>query len=578
MPTNKSDNHFTRDPRTIPSRERSMSIDRTKRGLHQDSEDDESFPPAKCQAQDKTPEPKPSTSKQAKDEDGFRFQGRGYNRARRDRYEEKKTQQATAPEQPKETPTSRHQSGDVPRIIIPATEGFQSPIDVAEALEAALNMREKLPMKFLHSGQVLLFPPTMEVHDDIINLKELKGKPIHLQSSTSNITKGVVLKYHLLMPLSLLQRHPQIISADRLTHREGEPTRQVLITVRGPLPGYVDLGNWGTFYTRPYGKEPLRCFNCQRFGHHKANCTLPTKCGICAGSHETEKCIKMHKEGGTTTAKCPNCHRPHHAWNKSCTARRELVDVQKASQHQWMTRHRPSLATTNGPALAATSTWGSQPAQPHQTPNTTANADFPALGTLGTAAQQPRTGSRPRQRINASRPPTRQTEHITLSKQDLQAMFQTFATALVSMLGKQIPSEAITTLSEQVVAEVCKKRSAPQQPPSNRSSSPRPRSQSPALMPAPQTNKGITPASANIAREKAALGITQNRRSVPQQTNPATSPTQTMDMTLTLTPTTTLTQTTQETQTEKKTCKKHKDRRSKSCSGTAARYQTNTTS
>ncbi|KAK8387589.1 hypothetical protein O3P69_018252 [Scylla paramamosain] len=110
------------------------------------------------------------------------------------------------------------------------------------------------------------------------------------------------------------------------------------------------------------------------------------------------------------------------------------------------------------------------------------------------------TGSRPRQRINASRPPTQQ--NTSLSKQDLQAMFQMFATA--SPAGKTTLSEDITTLSEQVVAKVCKKQSAPQQPPTSHSSSPRPRSQSPALMPAPQNNKGITPASVNIKERKGA--------------------------------------------------------------------------
>ncbi|MPC37897.1 hypothetical protein E2C01_031392 [Portunus trituberculatus] len=158
----------------------------------------------------------------------------------------KKQKNEAATDQPKEAPTSRHQPSDVLRIIIPATEGFQSPVDAAEALESALNMKEKLPMKFLHSGQVVLSPPTMIIHDSIISLKELHGKPIHLQPTVSNISKGVLMKYPLLMPLSLLQRYSQVISTERLTLRDGEPTRQVLISVRGPpawLPRPLELGH-----------------------------------------------------------------------------------------------------------------------------------------------------------------------------------------------------------------------------------------------------------------------------------------------------------------------------------------------
>ena len=600
----------SRDPR-----ERPMSIDRTKRCLHQDSEDEDARPPTKLHASEPTTsDPMPSTSSHPDQDDGFRYQGREYARARKDRYEQSKNSTA----QPKEAPTSQPQPSTVPKILIPATEGFQSPVDVAEALEEELNLNGKLPMKFLYSGQVLISPPTMELHDTILNLEVLKGKAIQLQAISHSTTKGVLLRYPLLMPLSPIQKNPAVISAERLTTRDGENTRQVLITVRGPLPGSLDLGSWGTFYTRPYSREPLRCFNCQKFGHHKTNCTLPPKCGVCAGRHDTERCIKTHKDGGATTAKCPNCNQQHHAWNKKCSARREIVDTQRATQHQWMVRHRPTLANTpvwqGRSALAATSTWGnktSQPAAPNQSSqqHQPLTADqFPALGA---AASQPRTSSRPRQRISgvpapAHRPtpptrqhniaptpaqpstPTPQADHITLSKADLQDMFQTFATALVSMLGMKVPEAAINTLTETVVSKVST-QPASQKPlagPSQTSSQPRsaspppspvPHSPSPSSSPVPPPQPGMTPASANIEREKAALGLTRTTQKHQTDANQPqtmdTTPTQTMPPPLT--PTTSK-QTTQDTQSArdptKKKCKHHKKekKRSRSCSGIAA--------
>ncbi|KAK8394231.1 hypothetical protein O3P69_006429 [Scylla paramamosain] len=508
----------SRDPRTISPRQRTMSVDRTKRSLHQDSEEDDNAPPSKCHAH--------------KDDNEFRRQGCEYVRACK--YDELKAKRAASPHQPKETPTSQQQADAIPRIIIPATEGFESPVDVAEAIEATLRLKEKLPMKFLHSGQVLLSPPTMEIHDTIANLKELNGKPIHLQSASHDITKGVLLRYPLLMPLSLVQRHPQVVAAERFTTQDGEPTWQVLITVHTPLPGSLDLENWGVFYTRPYSKEPLRSFNCQRFGHHKRNCTLPAKCGIFARNHDTEWCIKIHKEGGASTVNCPNCRQPHHARNKSCTARKEIVDVQQASQHQWMIRHRPSLANHSGTrqqsALAATSTWGnrtSKPQQQQETQRASSRENFPALGE---AAQQPRMGSRPCQRINVTRPaPRTQTpkshDQLMLSKSDLTEMFQAFATTLISMLAKEVPAEAISTLTETGCQSLRKEMYI--------STAQRPQPPSPPVLPIAHETRRYSAAGRNYAclsqhREKLALGLAhhlQSRSSLP--TDKTTTPART---------------------------------------------------
>ncbi|XP_045105264.1 uncharacterized protein LOC123500673 [Portunus trituberculatus] len=106
-------------------------------------------------------------------------------------------------------------------------------------------------MKFLHSGQVLLSPRTQELHDMILQLRELKGKPILLRAASDNsTTKGVLLRYPLLMPISPILKNPLVLSAERLTTRDGEETRQVLITVRGPLPGTLELGNSPTKHYR----------------------------------------------------------------------------------------------------------------------------------------------------------------------------------------------------------------------------------------------------------------------------------------------------------------------------------------
>ncbi|XP_045105292.1 uncharacterized protein LOC123500718 [Portunus trituberculatus] len=291
--------------------------------------------------------------------------------------------------------------------------------------------------------------------------------------------------------------------------KNGELTRQVAITVDGPLPGFLKLGSWGTFYMRPFSREPLRCFRCQRFGHHRASCTLPSRCGVCAGQHETEECINKHKAGEQTTAKCPNCQQSHHAWNKNCGTRQGLVTTQKEAHKTWMVKHRPSLANSpafqNGPALAATSTWGGkkmiQPEEEEEALMPPAT-EFPALGQ---AAAQPRSGSRPRQRVQMQQSKARQATPPPPQKQELKDMFQTFVTAIVTMIGKQVPQEELAKMADKVVNKLAIPPHTQTRPrPTHRPSNPTPT----------ENNKGATPACAQIEREKTALGITEGQETL----------------------------------------------------------------
>ena len=59
-----------------------------------------------------------------------------------------------------------------------------------------------------------------------------------------------------------------------------------------------------------YIPNPLRCHNCQKFGHHKEKCTRPTTCRTCK---ETENLIDCQQP-----PKCANCKQNHSADSKEC--------------------------------------------------------------------------------------------------------------------------------------------------------------------------------------------------------------------------------------------------------------------
>ena len=64
----------------------------------------------------------------------------------------------------------------------------------------------------------------------------------------------------------------------------------VLIECEGEnIPRKVFLG-FMSYPVRVCVPKPLRCFNCQRFGHTAKNCKEQRRCARCGGDHEYGKC------------------------------------------------------------------------------------------------------------------------------------------------------------------------------------------------------------------------------------------------------------------------------------------------
>ncbi|KAG0703351.1 hypothetical protein GWK47_024886 [Chionoecetes opilio] len=115
--------------------------------------------------------------------------------------------------------------------------------------------------KMEHYSSVTGLPPPKAR----LAMHEVQGKPVKLrQAPGAATTKGVVLSYPVAMSLKPLRRHPRIVVLERWRSRQGDLTRQVVITIEGVLVGAVDLGSRG-IYSRPVSKEPLRCHCCQQY-------------------------------------------------------------------------------------------------------------------------------------------------------------------------------------------------------------------------------------------------------------------------------------------------------------------------
>lgn len=196
---------------------------------------------------------------------------------------------------------------------------------------------------------MVVTPPSEDVLRALLETTAVDGKPVLLLYSSDATTKGVVTSYPVAMPLKAL-RHPEVISADRCQTRDGLATRQFVITLKGSLPGTHDLGSWGVAYTRPFSKEPLRCYRCQRYGHQLSRCSRPAVCGMCSGPHMTEACLAKYKAGEKVQALCPNCQQPHHAWSRRCPSRLTLLNQGVKRQEEWRAAHNPSRPAWTGPS------------------------------------------------------------------------------------------------------------------------------------------------------------------------------------------------------------------------------------
>ena len=152
--------------------------------------------------------------------------------------------------------------------------------------------------------------------------------------------KGILEGFPTALPLDPVREHPLVAAAERCTHNAGHgrrlPTRQVLVTLRGPIPASLDLGCWGVFACRAYVAEPVRCYRCQAYGHYQRQCKRKAElCGICSGDHASRDCIRRLREGGERPAPCcPNCGAGHHAWNRRCPARLRRIPGRRPQREE----------------------------------------------------------------------------------------------------------------------------------------------------------------------------------------------------------------------------------------------------
>lgn len=131
-----------------------------------------------------------------------------------------------------------------------------------------------------------------------------------------NSSKGVIrspdLRY--VEEQEIVDSIPSVTSAKRITITKGNkkvPTNTFILDFTQPTPPSTLTFGYTKLNVDPYVPNPLRCFQCQRYGHHKSNCRGQACCSNCGKKdHERENC--------SNDPYCINCKGLHPATDKNC--------------------------------------------------------------------------------------------------------------------------------------------------------------------------------------------------------------------------------------------------------------------
>lgn len=154
-------------------------------------------------------------------------------------------------------------------------------------------------------------------------------RPIRVYAhKTLNSCKGVI-RCPALRDVSELEIREELASqgvseVKRVFVKKGDlkiPTNTLFLTfVLSSLPEDIKVG-YLKVKVAPFIPSPLRCFQCQKFGHSSRNCKSSAKCAKCSE--------EAHEGDCTKPSKCINCEGKHPSFSKDCPQWKLEAQIQK---------------------------------------------------------------------------------------------------------------------------------------------------------------------------------------------------------------------------------------------------------
>jgi hypothetical protein len=193
-------------------------------------------------------------------------------------------------------------------------------------------------VKKLRTGVIVVEIQREGQAKSLLSLTTFASVPIKVTPHRSlNSCKGIIRSYDLaqLDEAELLQElKSQGVTGMRniFQKRDGQTkkTNTIILTFGSRvLPKTIKAG-YLNIPVDQFIPNPLRCFKCQKFGHHVSTCRQEAKCAKCGlGDHGTEPC--------TNPAKCINCSGNHPAFFNTCPVWQKEKEICKIKTTQNVT-------------------------------------------------------------------------------------------------------------------------------------------------------------------------------------------------------------------------------------------------
>lgn len=155
------------------------------------------------------------------------------------------------------------------------------------------------------------------------------AKVVRVGGEKAESCKGIMAGVPLMVNIkeiveNLRMRNGSVKSAKRMTRGiDKKETESVLIEFDcKDLPKEVYFG-YIKYNIREFITKPMRCYNCQEFGHVARGCKKQRRCARCGGDHDYGKC------GEGVKPKCCNCGGNHSVAFWGCEVMKQEVKVQQ---------------------------------------------------------------------------------------------------------------------------------------------------------------------------------------------------------------------------------------------------------
>ena len=215
-----------------------------------------------------------------------------------------------------------------------------SPFVIEKQIEAAIGTAKSV--KKLKNGTLLVETTRKTQTEKLKKLDSFFGVPVKVTEHKSlNTSKGIIrnpiLKSETEENILEYLKPQGVTHVKRFTIRRNQVivnTNTLLLTFNSIVTPKTLKIFYQIIPVELYVPNPLRCFNCQRFGHHESNCpadvgSVCERCGTVNHDHPTSQCQNQ--------AKCVNCGENHMSRSSDCDVWKKEKNVMKIKVTQRLT-------------------------------------------------------------------------------------------------------------------------------------------------------------------------------------------------------------------------------------------------